>query len=164
MAEKAIRAGFSGNNSYDTLGLFGMGFNISTGKLGQVTRFLTKRREDKAAIEVEIDLENIRESRNYRVPFNRVEDPGFEYGTLVEVSKWWPQGNPNNGFIRKLVQYGVSTIRREIGRRYATILGKRDIRVVVNGELCEQFEHNTWADSRYVERRNHGKIPAVFRV
>ncbi len=163
MAEKAIRAGFSGNNSYDTLGLFGMGFNISTGKLGQVTRFLTKRREDKAAIEVEIDLENIRESRNYRVPFNRGEDPEFGYGTLVEISKWWPEGNPNNGFIRKLVQYGVSTIRREIGRRYATILGKRNIRIVVNGEPCEQFEHCTWADSRYVERRNHGKIPAVFR-
>ena len=35
IAEKAIRAGFSGNNPYDTLGLFGMGFNISTGKLGR---------------------------------------------------------------------------------------------------------------------------------
>ena len=31
-AEKAIKAGFSGNNPYDTLGLFGMGFNISTSK------------------------------------------------------------------------------------------------------------------------------------
>ena len=27
-AEKAIKAGYSGNNSIDTLGLFGMGFNI----------------------------------------------------------------------------------------------------------------------------------------
>ena len=27
-AENAIRAGFSGNNPYDSLGLFGMGFNI----------------------------------------------------------------------------------------------------------------------------------------
>lgn len=35
MAEKAIKAGFSGNNPYDSLGLFGMGFNISTGKMGR---------------------------------------------------------------------------------------------------------------------------------
>ena len=31
LAEKSVRAGFSGKkNPYDTLGLFGMGFNIST--------------------------------------------------------------------------------------------------------------------------------------
>ena len=41
-AEKAIKAGFSGNNPYDTLGLFGMGFNISTGKLGNKTIFMTQ--------------------------------------------------------------------------------------------------------------------------
>src|SRR5262245_46452362 len=57
VAEMAIRAGFSGNNPYDSLGLFGMGFNISSGKLGRVTRFLTTRREEKKAIEVVIDLE-----------------------------------------------------------------------------------------------------------
>ena len=42
-AERAIKAGFSGNNPYDTLGLFGMGFNISTGKLGNKTTFMTSR-------------------------------------------------------------------------------------------------------------------------
>ena len=44
-AEKAIKAGFSGNNPYDSLGLFGMGFNISTGKLGNTTTFMTARKD-----------------------------------------------------------------------------------------------------------------------
>src|SRR6185503_12732843 len=59
MAEKAIKAGFSGNNPYDSLGLFGMGFNISTGKLGRVTKFQTARIENEKAIEVLINLEKI---------------------------------------------------------------------------------------------------------
>ncbi|MFZ5768777.1 MAG: ATP-binding protein [Bacillota bacterium] len=162
MAEKALRAGFSGNNPYDSLGLFGMGFNISTGKLGRVTRFLTARPEEDTAIEVVIDLERIRQSGSYQVPFHR-KPKEFGQGTLVEVSGWWPEGNPNSGFVRKLVKYGLPKVREEIGRRYATILRDRGIRIVINGEACEPFEHCVWDDSRYVERRGHGQIPAVFR-
>ena len=40
-AEQSVRAGFSGNNPYDSLGLFGMGFNIATGKLGRATNVCT---------------------------------------------------------------------------------------------------------------------------
>lgn len=165
MAEKAIRAGFSGNNPYDTLGLFGMGFNISTGKLGRVTRFLTARSDESHSLEVIIDLDKILESRSYQVPFNLlVKLLGYgDHGTLVEVNGWWPEGNPNNGFIRKLVQYGLPKVREEIGRRYATILRNRNIRILINGDPCMPFDHCIWGDSRYVERRGHGKIPAVFR-
>src|SRR4051794_37541036 len=37
----ALRAGYSSKNAFDTLGLFGMGFNIATGKLGKVTRLIS---------------------------------------------------------------------------------------------------------------------------
>ena len=58
-AEHAIRAGYSGNNSIDTLGLFGMGFNISTGKLGITTKFTTARQSDDFCTKTIIDLEKI---------------------------------------------------------------------------------------------------------
>ncbi len=161
MAEKSVRAGFSGNNPFDNLGLFGMGFNISTGKLGSVTRFTTARATDEKAIEVVIDLNAMSHSSSYRVPFARVDRPKF-VGTRVEVSNWWPPGNPNNGFIRRLIQYGMPTVRREIGRRYATILRDRWIHIIVNSEPCVPFEHCAWSESRYVERRDHGKIPAKY--
>jgi len=164
MAERAIKAGFSGNNPYDSLGLFGMGFNISTGKLGRVTKFQTARTEKNKAIEVIIDLEQITKSGSYAVPFEWIEKPTeILHGTIVEVDTWWPEGNPNSGFIRKLIQYGMPTVRAEIGRRYATILRERGVRIIINQEPCQPYEHCYWSDSRTVERRGTGVVPAVFR-
>lgn len=163
-AEKAMRAGYSGNNAYDSLGLFGMGFNISTGKLGRTTRLITARRGDNFATEVTLDLEALRAQGNYKVPFTRVDKPtGFDQGTQIEIRSWWPEGNPNSNFVTKLVQYGRPKIQKELGRRYATILRRGNVRIAVDGENCEPFEHCHWADHRYVERRDHGRIPAVFR-
>lgn len=163
-AEKAIRAGFSGNNPYDSLGLFGMGFNISTGKIGSVTRFRTGRAEDTNMIETIIDLGRINRDKDYRLPVNQTsKEVGFSHGTIIEISHWWPEGNPNRGFLSKLVQYGVPKIREEIGRRYATILREKEIQIIINSEKCDPFEHCIWDDSRYVERRDYGQIPAVFR-
>src|SRR3954471_9620294 len=62
VAEKALRAGYSNNNPFDSLGLFGMGFNISTGKLGRRTLFKTVRATDAEQLDVRIDLEEIQRS------------------------------------------------------------------------------------------------------
>ena len=126
-AESALRAGFSGNNSFDSLGLFGMGFNIATGKLGRVTRFVTAQRHCDQALEVVIDLVKMQDSRSYRVPVTYIPKPqGMSGGTVIEVSGWWPDGNPNNGFVKKLAAYARSKVREEIGRRYAAILREED--------------------------------------
>lgn len=167
-AEKAIKAGFSGNNPYDTLGLFGMGFNISTGKLGNVTTFMTARADSATYIKTVINLEKINATKDYSLNAEELpkgNDTPFSpgaHGTIIEVSNWWPAGNANRGFIQKLVQYGVPKIREEIGRRYATILRKGEIRIIINDEKCEPYEHCIWDDSRYVTRKT-GNIPAVFR-
>jgi sensor histidine kinase regulating citrate/malate metabolism len=42
----AVRAGWSSNDRFSKLGLFGMGFNIATARLGRVARVLTTRAED----------------------------------------------------------------------------------------------------------------------
>src|SRR5690348_10033303 len=39
--EQAVKAGWSSNDRFDKLGLFGMGFNVSTARLGRRTRVLT---------------------------------------------------------------------------------------------------------------------------
>ena len=163
MAEQALRAGYSSNNPFDRLGLFGMGFNISSGKLGRVTRFLTARKDDPQALEVIIDLVKLQESRHYKVPVSLTDKPvGFTHGTIIEVTGWWPEGNPNVGFIRKLASYGRAAVRHEIGKRYATILRGSKTRILINADPCEAFEHCVWDRIRFVERKGHGKIPAVF--
>lgn len=44
--ERALRAGYSPNSRYGSLGLFGMGFNIATANLGSVTEVRTTRAGD----------------------------------------------------------------------------------------------------------------------
>lgn len=164
-AEKALRAGYSGNNPFDRLGLFGMGFNISTGKIGEVTRFLTARSADDFALEVQVDLQAMQEVGSYRVPTRQVEKPeGFNHGTIIEVRRWWPEGNQNSGFIRKLAGYPKKTVRETLGRRYATLLRERDVRITVNNEAVDAFEHCVWGRDRFVEVRGRGRIPAVFDI
>lgn len=167
-AEKAIKAGFSGNNPYDTLGLFGMGFNISTGKLGNRTTFMTARSDMNSYIKTVIDLSKINNTKDYSLDALEIPKGDNEpfannsHGTIIEVDEWWPEGNANRGFIQKLIQYGAPKIREEIGRRYATILRKGEIKIIVNDEKCEAYEHCVWDDSRYVIRKT-GNIPAVIR-
>ncbi|MGU3471899.1 ATP-binding protein [Paenibacillus sp. D51F] len=163
MAEKAIKAGFSGNNPYDSLGLFGMGFNISTGKLGRVTRLLTARKDEPSAIDVVINLDHINQTKSYQLPFKLIDKPKeLQNGTVIEIDQWWPEGNANSHFVKRLVQYGTTTVRLELGRRYASILRRREIRMLINGEPCEPFEHCVWDSSRYVDRKGRGQIPARF--
>src|SRR5437016_4106847 len=88
-AQDALRAGFTSNNPFDRLGLFGMGFNISSGKLGRRTLFRTARREGAEMVDITIDLENMVRSRTYDVPVDRLpKDPPNFHGTLVQTSEW----------------------------------------------------------------------------
>lgn len=164
-AEKAIKAGYSGNNSIDTLGLFGMGFNISTGKLGIVTKFTTARKEDDYCTKTTIDLEEISTTKSYQIQAEQTDKPvSFESGTKIEISRWWPDGHANHGFIYKLVNYGIKKIRQEIGRRYASILRDGNVQIFINNEACEAFEHCVWGSNRYVQNKRFGKIPARYDI
>ena len=164
-AEKALKAGFSGNNPFDTLGLFGMGFNIATGKIGTTTRFLTAIRDggSELAAKITVDLPSMERSGHYNVPVERIAKPAaFEHGTLIEITGWWPAGNPNRDFIHKLSAIPKPKLREEIGRRYASVLRKGKIRIIVNNEDCRAFEHCVWSDQRAVEKQGWGRIPARF--
>lgn len=167
-AEKAIRAGFSGNNPYDTLGLFGMGFNISTGKLGNTTTFMTARKDSDKYISTTIDLARINELKSYSLEANEIDKgdsifPDDSQGTIIEVSNWWKAGDANHGFVDKLIQYGMPKVRTEIGRRYATILREAKVRIMINGEKCEPFEHCVWDEKRSVTK-NGDNIPAKIYI
>ena len=170
VAEKSIKAGFSNNNPYDTLGLFGMGFNISTGKIGNSTTLMTARANSSKFIKTTINLKKINEEKDYNIdveecdkgigsPFEGIQS----HGTVILVEDWWPEGTPNSGFVLKLVRIGLPKIREEIGRRYATILNKKEVRIAINGENCEPFEHCRWGDNRYVTR-NDEKVPAYMKL
>ncbi|WP_158250203.1 ATP-binding protein [Cryobacterium sp. M96] len=159
-----LRAGFSGKNRFDTLGLFGLGFNIATGKLGRRTTVITARAQDDFALRAVIDLPEVVKNRAFGVPVETMKKPlNFDHGTIVEVDSWWPEGDPNSGFIVQLAHIAKAPLRSQIGRRYATLLRSGDenrVRVMVNGEYVEGYEHCVWGDNRFVERQGWGSIPA----
>jgi hypothetical protein len=165
---QAMQAGFSSKNPYDTLGLFGMGFNIATGKLGRITRVISARPGDEKAVEVTLDLPELVKSNTFAVNAELVDKPhGLEHGTVVEVRSWWPSGDQNAGFIREVARMPKRALRERIGRRYATLLrgeGQKSVKITINGSVCPAFEHCTWSASRYVHRVGHGKIPARIEI
>lgn len=159
-----MKAGFTSKNHFDTLGLFGMGFNIATGKLGRVTRVISARREDDYAIEVVLDLPKLIQDRSFSVTAERSTKPhGLEHGTVIEIRGWWPSGDANSGFIRELARIPKKALRERLGRRYATLLRgdhAEPVHISLNGERCQPFEHCAWSAERFVTRKDHGEIPA----
>lgn len=161
----AVTAGYSGKNKYDTLGLFGMGFNIATGKLGVETHFITTRENQDYAIDVRINLKEMTRKNSYDIPCQKVKkETGFTTGTIVEVSQWWEKGNPKRTHIEKLAKMSDKAICDAIGRVYASILREKNIKIFVNGKRCEAYEHCCWAETRYVETKKYGKIYAKYTV
>lgn len=161
----AVTAGYTGNkNPLDTLGLFGMGFNISTGKLGRVTVISTCRKEDKFTSKIKINIPEMIDKNSFFVPVEQEKKyQEGESGTTIEISEWWPRGSMNEGFIDKLLSIGKPQLRESIGRVYSTKL-KEDIRILIDGEDCPKFNHCVWSEKRSVRHHKWGDIPAKINV
>ena len=57
--EKAVRAGWTSNDPLSSLGMFGMGFNIATARLGTLTKVWTTRKNDTEWYGVKINFEHL---------------------------------------------------------------------------------------------------------
>lgn len=163
-AARALTAGYSGNNPYDRLGLFGMGLNIATSKFSKRTTMMTSTSDSDTALRVVVDLEKLQEQGNYLVNPEYIEKeilfPGGR-GTIIELDSWWPESNPNADFPANLVKHRPAKIRDIIGRRYATVLRQAGgkIKILIDGEACPPFEHCVWDKSRSV-KRGGARVPA----
>ncbi|MFC2161623.1 ATP-binding protein [Acidobacteriota bacterium] len=105
-ANNAVRAGFRGKEVIGRLGLFGMGFNISTGKLGKKTVFKTMRSEDDNIFSITIDIPSLVSSRVFNVPVEQLPKPEKDgRGVEIEISEWWEEGTQNFGFVKKISRF-----------------------------------------------------------
>lgn len=152
----AVRAGFTGNDPFSNLGLFGMGFNVATARLGGVTRFLTTRAGDPDWIGVEIDVDNMSES--FQAPVVRApKDSPDEHGTRIEIRRlsqlasWLTR--PTN----------QTRLRKTLGGTYSYLLDTEGFRLFVKDIAVEPWRHCVWNASRSVTRRNE-TIPAIIRI
>lgn len=159
-AEKALTAGYSSQNVYGRLGMFGMGLNIAAGKFARKTRLITATKDSAKAVIVDVDLDELVQQGHYQVqPFEEHKDKYFRggggSGTIIELTNWWRPGSPNSDNPRKLVMHGPGKIRKTLGRRYATLLrpdSPSRFKITIKGDACTPFEHCVWAEHRFVKR------------
>ena len=158
--EYAVKAGWSGNDPLSNLGLFGMGFNIATARLGVVAEVWTSRAGDPEEVGVRIDLANLRASRSFRVPRQiRPKQDRAQHGTEIVISRLKADQR------RYLVRSGSrSTIRRNLARTYSSLLIESDagsINLTLNGRKITPRRHCLWDASRSVDLPDGTSADAV---
>ncbi|MBO4269090.1 ATP-binding protein [Microbispora triticiradicis] len=153
----AVRAGWTSNSRYGSLGLYGMGFNIATARLGRMTTIKTTRVGDPSWTVLTLDLVQLSRGDDYNVPvrFEPKDDIG-EHGTQIIISKL------------KTEQWDTlskqeARIRDQLGDVYSYLLRERDFVITVNGKKVQPRLPCVWDASRSVTR--HGaEIPAIIPI
>ena len=155
--QNAVRAGYSSNNPINNLGLFGMGFNISTARLGEVTTILSTRSGDADWVGVRIDFQKLIDAKRFDAPIIRKPKSNpDESGTKITISKL------RTGILAELPAK-ENEIRQRLEVVYAPLLNTQDVTIYVKGKQLRPRNHCVWSESRYV-RYNDQTVPARITI
>ena len=155
----AARAGYSHNSPVDNLGLFGMGFNIATARLGRTTQLRSGvEGEDRWSI-IEIDLNTLQQRQSFRISPRFEFKRAAQHGTRITISNLrQEQAVQIAAGIGGRTLRSVSGLRNWIGRTYARYLrdpipryDDRRLRIVANGVQVKPYRWCVWSEKRYVE-------------
>ena len=152
-----VRAGYSTNDPMGNLGLFGMGFNIATARLGEKTVILSTRRGDTEWTGIEIDFQKLKQNDTFKalVISAPKEDLNVQ-GTRVVVSRLKPE------MTAELLQKSTS-IHQTLEEIYTTILAESDIEILVQNAKLNPRPHCVWSPDRYVIWKNR-RVQAIQRI
>ena len=142
--QNAVLAGYSSNDSVGNLGLFGMGFNISTARLGEVTTIMTTRRGDSDWVGIKIDFQKLIDTRRFDAPIiHMAKSNPAEHGTKITISRL------RHGILTELPNK-ENEIRQRLEAIYASLLNNQEIAIYVKGRQLRPRNHCVWSESRYV--------------
>jgi hypothetical protein len=137
--EKSAKVGWSGNNPFDNLGLFGMGFNIAMARLSSCTKVWTTRREDKVWHGTEVNIREMQSAGHFKTPIlTRPKNKPEESGTEIIVSQlkpeqleWFSKAN-NRARVKKDLAEIYSAMLREDGQpiSFNLIIGPQETPIV----------------------------------
>lgn len=160
--ENALRAGWSGNDPLSKLGLFGMGFNIATARLGVVTEVWTSRKGDPEQVGVRIDLDELRTLGNYRVPRQtRPKQDHGDHGTEIVITRLKPE---QRTYLSRAANR--SNIKKNLAKAYSALLSNSEagaIRLMLGGARVQPLRPCVWDASRSVEMPDGATIHSVER-
>jgi len=166
--ERAVRAGWTGNDPIHNLGMFGMGFNIATARLGSVTRAWTTRRGDAEWCGLEIDFEKLMQQKHFKTPkLTRPKVDPHEHGTEISVERLKPE--QRQWFSRA---GNRSKVTKELGRTYSAMLRPNgvpiSVHVMLNGSWVAGRNHCVWGGEgnpdRVVMTARYGSVSVYQNV
>jgi len=155
--QNAARAGYSSNDPVHNLGLFGMGFNISTARLGENTRLLSATPESTEWTGIEIDFADLINSKSYAAKvISELKKNPDEHGTRVVVSRL-------KGETYTHLRDQETMVRRQLENIYSTLLGEIDVEIYLQGKRLSPRRHCTWSSTRTVTHSKH-LVNAVIEI
>jgi Histidine kinase-, DNA gyrase B-, and HSP90-like ATPase len=162
--ERAVRAGWSGNNPIDNLGLFGMGFNIATARLGSVTEVWTTRKGDAEWHGLSIDFDELRRQRHFRTPHLTRPKPDPEaHGTEVTIKRLKPE---QRRWLARATN--LSSVRKRLAQSYSSMLRQNGVPIsfdlFINNKRVEAQRHCVWNETRGQTFADVGPVHAVMQV
>lgn len=157
--QNSVRAGYTSKNATSSLGLFGMGFNIATARLGEKATFLSATEDSPEWVGVEIDFPKLIKSGRFDAPVVRAKKvKSNEHGSKVIVSRLKPT-------MFAELRRSASQVRSILSDIYAPTLRAYQIEVRVQSKILTPFEHCVWAPHRYVTAsRGQETIPARLEI
>jgi len=165
--ENAVRAGWTGNDPISNLGMFGMGFNIATARLGTTTRIWTTRQGDTEWCGLDIDFDRLVRQRHFRTPrLTRPKIDPVERGTEVTIEHLKPEQRA--WFSRTANR---SKLVKQLERVYSSMLRPNGVplsfRLYINGTQARGHSHCIWggeATAREVQTSRYGLVNAYQTI
>lgn len=169
--ERALSAGTSGKAKLGSLGMFGMGFNIATTRLGSLTEVRTGRRGDEEWVVASIDIQRMIEEGSYEIPLRREPKQRDESGTMITVTRL------KDDIVSKLSSNRAARDTKvRLGRIYtymlrdpegahsgASLMGGENFRFYVNGQPVDPVVPCIWDPSRSVTIKG-AEVPAAREI
>lgn len=153
----ALSAGWSSNARYGKLGLFGMGFNIATARMGNTTTVRTTRAGDPEWVSVTLNLPQMATEDSFVVPVIREpKDDPWEHGTQVIISDLKQEQHD-------LLSRQQAKIRDLLGDVYSYLLRERHFSLLVDGKAVQALLPCVWGDDRAVVQRGV-RYPAFIEI
>lgn len=162
--QDAVRAGYSGNDPVEKMGLFGMGFNISTARMGRRTEVWTTRPEDPEWIGLVIDFDLLEKQKTFIAPVqtrakSEKEMADGVHGTEIKISRLEADR------VRPLIWgIGKKRTRDRLGKIYGRVMQRLDIKLNYDGDVVKPMKHCVWSETRSVETQAFGRVPARIEI
>jgi hypothetical protein len=162
--ENAVKAGYSGNDPVEKMGLFGMGFNISTARMGRRTEVWTATADDPEWTGLVIDFDSLEKQQSFDAPLERRPKTETEltegaHGTEIRISRLEADR------VRPLVRgMGKKRTKDRLGKIYGRVMSRLGVGIFYDGDQIRPWQHCAWDISRSVETQAFGNVPARIDI